>query len=173
MPLINPLFKLFVAALVLLLLSQLGMASQVPKVKVSKTKDLYADGQLARARNLPLLIMFSMDGCSYCDLVREDFLEPMLLSGDYDDKVIIRIVKVDDFDDIHDFNGKTIAADELALRYRATLTPTVVFVDYRGHQLAERLIGISTPDFYGGDLDDAIALSLSRLRTVAVNRVKQ
>ena len=171
MKLSNPLFNVSLAALVLLLLSQLGMANQPAKIKVTKSKDLYADGQLAHSRHLPLLIMFSMDGCTYCDLVREDFLEPMLLSGEYDDRVIIRIVKVDDFDTLRDFDGKPITADELALRYRAVVAPTVVFVDYRGHQLAERLIGISTPDFYGGDLDDAIALSLSRLRTVAVNRI--
>lgn len=151
----------------LLLTLPLGAASQTaPAYKVPRTTDLRADGRLAREQNLPILIMFSQDGCSYCDQVREQFLEPMRKSGDYNDRVIMRMIRVDSFDEIRDFDGQWREPDEIATRYRASVTPTVIFVDYRGHELAERLLGINTVAFYGGMLDDAIDLSLQRLRPV-------
>jgi len=151
-------------------LSSVGSIQAAPTVKVQQTEDLYADARQAEERNLPLLIMFSQDGCSYCSMVREDFLEPMLKSGDYTDRVIIRIVKVDNFDEVRDFDGKMRDASTIATRYRASVTPTVIFVDPRGHELAERILGISTPAFYGGLLDDAIDDSLHRLRPINLSQ---
>lgn len=162
---------LITSLLPLLLLLPLAATSQgTPYYKVPRTLDLKADGQLARERNLPILIMFSQDGCSYCDQVREQFLEPMRKSGDYTDRVIMRMIKVDSFDEVRDFDGQWRDAMDIATHYRASLTPTVIFVDYRGHELAERILGITTPAFYGGELDDAIDLSLQRLRPMSVSR---
>lgn len=163
------LFSLFVVLLCSSLFDA-AAAETAPTIKVPLTTDLYADGRLAHNRNLPLLIMFSMDGCAYCEMVREDFLEPMLKSGDYTDKVIMRIIKVDDFGEVRDFDGELRLASKIAGYYRASVTPTVIFVDYRGHELAPRLLGISTPAFYGGDLDNAIDLSLQRLRPVNLSQ---
>ncbi|MGD8547566.1 MAG: thioredoxin family protein [Thiohalophilus sp.] len=151
-------------------LSGVGSIQAAPTVKVQQTEDLYADARQAEDQNLPLLIMFSQDGCSYCSMVREDFLEPMLKSGDYADKVIIRIVKVDDFSEVRDFDGKLRSASTIATRYRASVTPTVIFVDARGYELAERILGISTPALYGGILDDAIDNSLHRLRPINLSQ---
>ncbi|MDY6979883.1 MAG: thioredoxin fold domain-containing protein [Pseudomonadota bacterium] len=137
--------------------------------EVPRTGDLQADGQLAKRKNLPILIMFSQTGCSYCEQVLEQFLEPMRKSGDYTDRVIMRRIKLDAFEEIRDFDGQWREPDEIALRYGASVTPTVVFVDYRGHQLAERILGLTTPAFYGGELDDAIELALQRLRPVNVS----
>lgn len=157
--------------LTLLLLSPLTAISQnKPYYKVPHAEDLRADGKLAREKNLPLLIMFSQDGCSYCDQVREEFLEPMRKSGDYTDKVIMRMIKLDSFTEIRDFDGQWREPIDIAVRYRASLTPTVIFVNHKGHELAERILGITTPAFYGGELDDAIDLSLQRLRPVNVSR---
>lgn len=154
----------------LLLTLPLSTTAQVaPAYKVPLTTDLHADGQLAREKNLPLLIMFSQDGCSYCDQVREQFLEPMRKSGEYTDRVIMRIIKVDRFSDIRDFDGRMREPSDIATRYRASVTPTVIFVDYRGHELAERVLGITTPAFYGGELDDAIEVSLQHLRPMNVS----
>ncbi|MGD8407523.1 MAG: thioredoxin fold domain-containing protein [Thiohalophilus sp.] len=155
----------------LLLVSPLTSASQdKPYYKVPHATDLQADGELASKENLPLLIMFSQSGCTYCDLVREDFLEPMRKSGDYTDKVIMRIIKLDDYGNVRDFDGQMRKPIDIAVRYRASLTPTVIFVDHRGKELTERILGISTPPLYGGLLDDAIDLSLQRIRPINVSR---
>lgn len=161
---------LLTSLLPLLMTLPVSAASQTaPAYKVPRAEDLKADGQLARRKNLPILIMFSQTGCSYCEQVLEQFLEPMRKSGDYTDKVIMRKIKLDSFEEIRDFDGQWRKPDEIAVRYRASITPTVVFVDYRGHELAERILGLTTPAFYGGELDDAIDLALQRLRPMNVS----
>ena len=144
-------------------------AEILPYVKVREVTDLQAVGQEARGRKLPILIMFSIQGCPYCDVVREEFLKPMLRSGDYDDRVIMLELYSDSYTQLRDFNGQLISSNELTQRYKAGFAPTVVFLDSRGNELAERLIGITTRDFYGGFLDEAIDESLQRIRNVASN----
>lgn len=138
--------------------------SALPPAHVSVFTDLHAVAETARARHLPILVMFSQEGCGYCSKVREDFLKPMIRSGDYRDRVIMGEVHMDAGNSVRDFNGKMIAADDLALRYGAPVTPTVVFVDPEGRQLASKLVGMSTEYFYGGDLDNGIDQALKKMR---------
>ncbi len=164
-------FGVGVAALLLMVVAvAVAYAERGHSVYIQHSEDLARDGELARQRNVPMLVMFSMDNCPYCNIVEDEFLRPMLISGDYEDKVLIRMIKVDSYDTLTDFNGESIEADDIANRYSAFLTPTVVFVDSRGNELAERLVGLTTVDFYGGDLDDRIDLALSHIRTLRVSK---
>lgn len=147
-----------------------GVAETLPEVQVRLVTDLRADGRLARQRQVPILIMFSMTHCPYCVVVREEFLKPMLRNPDYADRVIIREIHTDDYGTLRDFDGQPVTADELAHRYHASLAPTVVFLDADGRELAKRLVGITTVDYYGGFLDEAIDSSLQRLRQVVLNQ---
>lgn len=145
-------------------------ADSLYAVQVQESTNLQADGQLARNRQVPLLIMFAMQDCPYCVVVREEFLNPMLISGDYDNKVVIREIHTDSYLKLRDFNGKPVTSGALARRYDVSLVPTVVFVDAEGRELAKRLIGITTVDFYGGFLDEAIEASLIKLRQQLINQ---
>lgn len=150
-------------ALMSLLLVTAACADDTPRVQIQDSTNFQADGQLSQTRHLPLMLVFSAADCSYCKLLEEDFIKPMLISGDYTHKVLIRRVMIDAGGDVRDFDGKSISIDDFALRYKAFVTPTVVFVDAQGHQLAHRLVGIANPYFYGGDLDRAIDESLARI----------
>ncbi len=126
--------------------------------------------QLARQAEtgqLPILIEFSSSYCSYCEQLEEDFLKPMLISGDYSDRVIIRKLDIDAADYLVDFDGGRISAEDFADRYDVSLTPTVVLLGPQGVELTEKLIGLTTPDFYGGYLDAAIDASLGHMRNHA------
>jgi len=137
-------------------------------VTVKVSDNLYQDAQLAKQKGVPLVVMFSQDGCIYCDIVREQFLKPMLRSGDYKDKAIIREVKIDSFEDVRSFDGKMVPSDELATVYRAYLTPTVVVFNSKGQSL-HRILGIANEHYYGGELDDAIDKAYSQIHRVAAN----
>ena len=135
-------------------------------VQVKISTDLYQDAQLAKQKAVPIVVMFSQDGCAYCGIVREQFLKPMLRSGDYDNKALIREVKIDSFEDVRNFDGKRIPSDQLSTIYRAYLTPTVVIFDSKG-RTHHRLLGISNEYYYGGELDDAIDRAYSYINRVA------
>lgn len=140
-------------------------------VEVRTIMDLSREASLINARKLPLLIEFSAEDCPYCRLLEEDFLKPMLRSGDYTDRVIIRKVDIGSDRPLTDFNGVPVTGRELARRYGVKVTPTVLLLDAEGRELGERLIGVTTPDFFGGYLDAAIDESRRLLRALAKRQV--
>ena len=134
------------------------------EVNVPVATDLQADGSLAAERRLPILLAFSAINCSYCDLLEEEFLQPMLLSGEYQDRIIIRKIVLDDGSRLTDFKGQRRDATSLSEDYRVFVTPTLLFVDSTGRELAGRMPGINTPELFGGYLDDCIDTALMNLR---------
>lgn len=147
-----------------LTLPMVAWADQGTPTYVEESQNLEADARLARSQTLPILLSFSSEHCGYCELLEEDFLKPMLISGTYQDKILIRKVVIDSGRQLVDFDGSTVGSDQLANRYRVRVTPTVLFVDAHGQELAERMVGINTPEFYGGYLDQNIDTALSRVR---------
>lgn len=135
---------------------------------VTKVRDLEALSEQASEHKLPILIMFSQDQCPYCTIMEENYLRPMLRSGQYKDKIIIRKVKIDDYKTLTDFNGKRIDAEELTSRYGSWVTPTLVFLNSEGKEIAPKLVGIGTEGFFAGDIDNAIEVALTHLRSVAL-----
>jgi len=132
------------------------------EVTVPQATDLRAEAERASALKVPLLLMFSAEHCPYCMRMEDEFLGPMIISGDYEDKVLIRKLELGG-GTLRDFDGKTVTVDALAERYTVFVTPTLVFLDPAGHQLTDKMVGLTTPDFFGGYLDASIDTSLSRL----------
>jgi len=139
-----------------LLLASHTSGSHSHRPELIKIKDIRDTAKLAQSHKLPILIMFGTDECPYCKQLKEDFLIPMLISGDYTDKIIIREAHIASGVSITDFSGKIISTGEFSTRYGVTLFPTMVFVDANGRVLIENIIGITTPSLFGGTLDDSI-----------------
>jgi thioredoxin-related protein len=137
------------------------------EVEVPVTRNLHTDSQLAHEKQLPILLAFSAIDCSYCELLEEEFLRPMLLSGNYRDKIIIRKLVLDNGSRVADFSGQRINATRLSDRYRVYVTPTLLFIDENGAELAERMVGINTPELFGGYLDDCIETAWLMIRNPA------
>jgi len=144
-----------------------GMAEELdllPPVNIANSTDLHSDGELAQNTQKPILILFAMQGCSYCTYVEEEHLKPMLRNATYRSKVIIRRIMTDSYGSITDFNGKSITSQDLSTRYGAYLTPTVVFVDHQGNQLVPSIHGVRNTEYYGLDLDEGLDQSLLTIR---------
>jgi thioredoxin-related protein len=150
-------------AFALALLSGCG-AGQAGLPEVAVASDLRADARSAETRGLPLLLAFSSSYCGYCEQVEESFLVPMLLSGYDEHRILIRKVLVDSGSSLRDFDGKSVEGAQLASRYQVRMVPTLLFVDAQGRELAERLVGLTTIDFYGGYLENSIEAAEEGLR---------
>ncbi len=144
------------AGLFLLSLNVACVSEKVPDVKLKMSGNLYQLSQIAQDKRQPILLFFSAEHCPYCNIVEEEFLKPMLRSGDYVDKVLIRKTDIDDFEQHPGFDRKLISGSELAVQRHVFVTPTLLFLDPQGEEIVERMVGITTVDFYGGYLDDAI-----------------
>ena len=145
----------------------------LPTVHIVDTRNLQDDGELSQKTQKPILILFSMAGCAYCEYIEEEHLKPMLRNQEYRSKVIIRRVMTDDYDNLIDFNGNKISALDFSARYGSFLTPTVVFLNHEGVELTQRLLGVRNTEYYGGDLDESLERSLRKLRQqLAANQLK-
>ncbi|MFV2060819.1 MAG: thioredoxin family protein [Gammaproteobacteria bacterium] len=131
---------------------------------VKMTTNLLADAKLAQAKQIPILLLFTQQSCGFCEIVRSDFLRPMLLNEEYDSRVLIRQIEIDG-DDVVGFDGKTVSMDSFTDHYNVGFTPTVIFLDSNGKELTEQLIGLTTVHYYGGFLDDNIDLAIEKIRS--------
>lgn len=130
------------------------------------TRDLHRDGLTAEQDCKPLLLEFASTSCSFCHLLETEILNPTLLNQDYKHRVLMRKLTIDTESPLTDFDGTgVVSARELASRYQVSVTPTLLFVDSHGRELAERMVGVTTLELYGGYLDMALDASRETLRT--------
>ena len=104
-----------------------------------------------------LLLLVSQPGCHYCELIKEEILQPMQVSGQYDTTTIIRVINIYAGESLKDFSGNHVDATAFAKRYDAWATPTLLFLDRNGNQIAEKMVGINTPEFYGYYVDKSLS----------------
>ena len=148
-----------------LILTMLMIAAPVSGDSVSMiaVTDLRQEAQIARDRNLVLVIEFSSEYCGYCRKLEELFLMPMQRNAEYNAKVLIRTVSLDAFETLVDFDGRSMSTSDFASRYDVSMTPTLLFLNSEGVEMSEKLVGIWSEDFYGGFIDNRIDEARARL----------
>lgn len=111
-----------------------------------------------------VVALFSLPGCPYCEVVRRNYLRHLV--GEVRGLKIVEygIGDTRAFDDAASGDRVPGNAAALAESLGVRLAPTVVFLGEDGDELAERLVGFSSPDFYGAYLDGGIARALERAR---------
>jgi thioredoxin-related protein len=134
-----------------------------PPVKIPEALDLATDGKRAEAGGMPILLLVSQEECPFCMQIKRDILHPMILSGEYEGRLLIREVFIDPGHSVKDFTGKLIEGDNFALRYGVTLTPTLLFLDPKGRELTKRIIGIQTPEMFFFYVDAAVSEAIDAL----------
>ncbi|MGE0358239.1 MAG: thioredoxin fold domain-containing protein [Burkholderiales bacterium] len=118
--------------------------------------DLRADGKLSRERKAPLVVLFSLPGCPYCEIVRRSHLAPLLRDPRRAGQAIVRQVDIDGEQAVVDFSGRTTTHAAIARAHGFRAAPVVVFWDGEGRSIAEPLAGMLLPDFYSAYLEAAL-----------------
>ena len=142
--------------------------SYADKNNFPQPANLYLTSEDARSQNIPIMLLFSSTYCDYCKFIKEEFLNPMIKSGDYTNKVIIRVVEDDEGDEVIDFNGELIDSGGFSDRYNIVFTPTIVFIDSDGVEVTERIVGLGNVEYFGGFLDEAIDEAQITINSIVV-----
>lgn len=109
--------------------------------------------QQAQRRQEPLVLMVTLKGCAFCDVVRNNYLGPMHQRGEV---VAAQLNMLDRKTALQDLHGLTTTPHAQAQAWKVRIAPTVLFLDAQGREVAERLEGMSSADFYGAYLQDRI-----------------
>jgi len=117
--------------------------------------------QAAAALGEPLVLMTSIAGCPYCDLVRQHYLLPMRREGTVQ---AVQLNIRDRSSNLQGFKGENTTPAEQAQQWNARFAPTVLFLGPEGQELAERLVGVAVPDFYGEYLDARLKQARGKLK---------
>jgi thioredoxin-related protein len=152
------LISLAILACALFAARQNAYAAGIPVI----TSDLRADAAVAVRAHQPLLLFFSLADCPYCAGVRSQYLGPMTQDAGQTRRALIRELPIEAT--LTDFDGARKPAQEIAARYKVTVFPTIVMVNAQGAQIADPLVGFSSPDFYGGLLDGRIDAANQKLQ---------
>ena len=151
--------------LIALLLAAVTISGTVTgdSVTMITVTDLREEARIARAENLILVLEFSSEYCGYCRKLEDLFLLPMQRNAEYGKKVLIRSVSLDMYETLVDFEGRSMSTSEFASRYDISLTPTLLFLNWDGDEMSEKLVGIWSEDFYGGFIDNRIDEARAKL----------
>jgi len=153
---------IFVVCLQFFIINSVVMSAEVT---IPVANDLEQDGKKRHIFNAVFLLYFSAPDCRYCMKLEESVLKPMLRSGDYDKQVLLRKIDWRSPTIVSDFFGQRISLQKLSERYDVKVTPTLVFVDSNGREVAPRILGFQSADFFWHYLDHRIQLSRSAMNS--------
>jgi len=137
------------------------MVQDTPHTALPSPVSLRAASQAAAARGEPLVLMTTVAGCPFCNLVRNHYLLPMLRAGQ------VQAVQLDIRDrrsNLQDFAGNTTTPAQQVAAWKARFAPTVMFFGPMGQELSERLVGVAVPDFYGEYLEARLTEARTKLK---------
>ncbi len=150
-------------ALVAASLASSAVLAQSKETPLAQPDSLRRVAELAWAKGAPLVLLSSLPGCPYCEVVRRNYLVPMRAEGTHAWQLNV----MDDKTPMLDFEGQRSTAAKHLTRIKARFTPTVLFVGsspkLMGQELVERLMGFGSADFYGAYLDERILEAKGRL----------
>jgi thioredoxin-related protein len=137
----------------------------LPIVSIPEVSSFAAESKLADSQDRIIMLLVSQVHCPYCVLIKKEIIHPMIRGGDHADKLLIRELFIDRGGKIEGFDGKFINSMEFAKQHGASFTPTLLFLDSKGNELTERMIGINTPEMYFYYVDQAIRKALLAMKS--------
>ena len=117
-------------------------AASAADVMLPPSSSLAADSDAAAKTGRALVVLVSLEGCPYCLAVRRAYLAPLRETG----QPVVQVELKD--------------ARHLGIR----VAPTVLFLGAGAREVAPRLVGYSSPDFYGAYLDQRLAAANAAVR---------
>lgn len=132
--------------------------------ELPQAQDFAADALTSSKLRVPILLFFDREDCPYCERALREYLVPYS-RVEWKDRALFRQVAIDRTLPVRDFDGTVTTHKAIAARYGVAFSPTVIVVDERGRALAEPIVGLTTLDFYGAYVQDALAAGARKLRT--------
>ena len=112
----------------------------------------------AASRHQPLIVMFSLPNCPYCEKLRRTQYRFLARDG-----YLVQQIEITDRTPVTGFDGRPTSGVELARKFGIKLAPTVLFFGPGGKEVGERIVGAPIEDFYGAFVERALKESSEAL----------
>ncbi len=104
------------------------------------------------------VVLFTVDGCHFCEMMRERVIKPMIITGELPEQQFYEINMTNKgewfyFDPMDTYLQKR----DLYKRYALGLFPTTVILDGRANLISPKLVGITTAEAFRHKLQTALA----------------
>jgi thioredoxin-related protein len=130
---------------------------------IESVTDLSQLAQEAKVRNIPMMLFVSAPSCRYCHQLERDVIVPMLKNARYSPLVLVRRLDLGQ-DSMIDFDAMRKDPIHISGRYKAQMTPTILFLSPSGDTIADKIQGVVQDiDQYGGMIDARLNRSLEAL----------
>lgn len=108
----------------------------------------------------PLVVMVSLEGCPFCRVARNNYLEPLRRQEG------VPVVQIDmrNTATLRNFSNVSVTQDEMIRAWGIKIAPTVLFFGSKGKEVAERLEGGYIADFYGAYLDERMQAARAAIK---------
>ena len=123
---------------------------------LERIKDWQSISLLSSSNRIPVVLLVDQEECPYCRRVESEFLAAIFASRKFENRVIFRKISIDPGETIIDASGKSISTLLFVRPFRTQFTPTILFLNANKEEVAEKLVGLSTPDYYGFYLEQNI-----------------
>ncbi|WP_456406274.1 thioredoxin family protein [Thiolapillus sp.] len=134
------------------------------KNTIQRIHDFSAVSKPAGRERRVIMLLVSQEDCPYCHLIKEEIIRPMILGEDFKNDILIGELFIDAGEMIVDFEGVEREAADFAHGYDVYVTPTLLFLDAGGRQLAKQMTGINTVEMYWYYLSESIRSAIGKLR---------
>lgn len=145
------------------LIAVTGQAANSQTIEMART--LQSDAARATREHRPVIVLFSLPGCHFCDEIRQNYLLPLLRDAAPGHAPIIREIVITGTRTLIDFNGDAVSQSSLAKHYGVHVAPTVLMLDAAGVPLVPPLLGGDTAGFYDGYLQQALATASKHMQS--------
>ena len=157
--------KLYLNQLMLLMAffafpSQLLLANDNEIIETTALNKIINDKEVQKR---VIVLYVSAPFCRYCKKLEVEILNPLLRSGNYEKKILLRKFNIDSKKKIVGFYGILKKPKEFMNEYGVSITPTLLFLDHKGNQLSEAITGYTNDEFFWYYLDNAIKESNKQL----------
>ena len=118
-----------------------------------------------RQQNIPVVVLIDQEDCPYCRRVEGEFIAGIEASGELAGRVIFGKISIDAGETIVDQKGNIVSTRDFLDGLNTSFTPTILFLDGDKNELVEKMIGLSTPDYYGFYLEQSIKKAIKTLQS--------
>lgn len=116
------------------------------------------------ANQKPLILYVSHSTCPFCVRLDKEIMPAVVNTQGYTNMVTLQKLTWDSNIPVNWVNGEQRLPDEIVSHYKVRATPTLLFLNDKGEEIAKRIEGYRGADFYWVYLDKSIEQARLNLR---------